>query len=319
MGGDNAGRYFFAKNLEGDVVAIYDTSGTLKARYFYLAYGEAVVLNLNGSDNYDATFIGNVNPFRYRGYYYDTETSLYYLNSRYYDPETGRFINADDASMLMLGMSTLGGTNLFAYCLNNPIMETDPSGHFGLLISLAIIFTIGALSGVAGTLIGDAVNAAATGQWQWSSWETYAGAAIGYGVGALFISINPALGLAIGSGLSTFTAMSLEKATGTNDRSWWEITGWTAVSFTIGGVIGHFTKGLPVSKITTGRGSFQHVMRTQFTNMIRHGHNISFKTAAKSFVALTVSRQIVGRIVKGLYRAAAPQLWEYIVYGGAYS
>ena len=129
VGGDNAGRYFFAKNLEGDVIAIYNTSGTLKARYFYLAYGEAVVLNLNGSDNYDATFIGNVNPFRYRGYYYDTETSLYYLNSRYYDPETGRFINADDASMLMLGMSTLGGTNLFAYCGNNPIMRIDPTGY----------------------------------------------------------------------------------------------------------------------------------------------------------------------------------------------
>lgn len=69
------------------------------------------------------THIANLNPFRYRGYYYDKETGFYYLNSRYYDPLTGRFINADGQIN-----SDVTGTNLFAYCGNNPVMRTDDNG-----------------------------------------------------------------------------------------------------------------------------------------------------------------------------------------------
>jgi hypothetical protein len=123
--------------------------------------------------------------------------------------------------------------------------------------------------------------------------------------------------LAIGSGLSTFTGMVLEKSTGTDDRSWGEIALWSVGSATIGAVMGHFTKGLSVPGLTSGRGSFQHIMRTQFTNMIKHGYNMSFKTAAKSFVAITVSRQIVGNIGKGLYRAGQ-EWWEYFRNGDIY-
>ena len=175
--GANAGRYFFAKNLEGDVVAIYDTSGTLKARYFYLAHGHQMVLNPDYTQNGSASFIGNVNPFRYRGYYFDREINKYYLQSRYYDQETGRFINADDASMLTLGMSTLGGTNLFAYCLNNPIMETDPSGYLSnnwkmiigmVTITAAVMITIATGGTATPIVIGVLANSL-----------------IGYGIGAL--------------------------------------------------------------------------------------------------------------------------------------
>ena len=67
------------------------------------------------------------NPFRYRGYYYDVESELYYLNSRYYDPQTGRFINADDTDTLLYSLSELTDKNLFAYCDNNPIMRMDDS------------------------------------------------------------------------------------------------------------------------------------------------------------------------------------------------
>ena len=84
------------------------------------------------------------NPFRYRGYYYDTETGLYYLNSRYYDPDTGRFINADG---YLNANGDLIGFNMYAYCSNNPIMYTDPSGES---ISILAVF-----AGIAiGTLIG---------------------------------------------------------------------------------------------------------------------------------------------------------------------
>lgn len=90
-------------------------------RYNYNAWG--MLFSITGSL---ASTIGAVNPLRYRGYYYDTETSLYYLQSRYYDPETCRFISAD--AYIVAG-NYLTGTNMFAYCMNNPVMYSDPSGY----------------------------------------------------------------------------------------------------------------------------------------------------------------------------------------------
>ena len=82
----------------------------------------------NGADTAFATHIGRVNPFRYRGYYYDEETNLYYLQSRYYDPEIRRFINADDITYIT--PEDLNGCNLYAYCGNNSVNRWDPTGHF---------------------------------------------------------------------------------------------------------------------------------------------------------------------------------------------
>ena len=95
--------------------------------YKYDAWGNHAVLDANGADINDASHIGNLNPFRYRGYYYDTETGLYYLKSRYYDPETGRFITIDDISYL--DPETINGLNLYAYCGNNPVMRIDSKGN----------------------------------------------------------------------------------------------------------------------------------------------------------------------------------------------
>ncbi len=95
-------------------------------RYRYDGWGNHKVMNPDGSKNESDTFIGNINPFRYRGYYYDVETGLYYLKTRYYDPETGRFITIDDISYL--APDTINGLNLYAYCGNNPVMNVDPNG-----------------------------------------------------------------------------------------------------------------------------------------------------------------------------------------------
>ena len=120
--------YYYVKNIMGDVLGIVNASGTLVAEYRYDAYGNPVmILDGNGNDvsaNY--AHIANVNPIRYRGYYYDIESGFYYLNSRYYDPEIGRFINAD--SYVSTGQGILG-TNMFAYCGNNPVVRKDPSGQ----------------------------------------------------------------------------------------------------------------------------------------------------------------------------------------------
>ena len=91
--------------------------------YTYDEWGK--ILSVTGTL---ANTVGQMNPIRYRGYYYDVETGLYYLQSRYYDPETCRFINADDIAYL--GMGGLTSYNLFAYCGNNPVMGYDPYGTF---------------------------------------------------------------------------------------------------------------------------------------------------------------------------------------------
>lgn len=115
------------------MLAIYDGNGTLQCRYVYDAWGNHKVLNADGTENAATEFIGNKNPFRYRSYYWDSEFALYYLKSRYYDPELGRFISADGVSYL--NPESVAGLNLYAYCENNPVKELDPDGTFiGVLI-----------------------------------------------------------------------------------------------------------------------------------------------------------------------------------------
>ena len=146
----NFENYFYKKNAQGDIIGIYGSSGNQFIKYCYDAWGNCTayysydgisyIQVTDSSTGYYAE-IARLNPFRYRGYYYDTETNLYYLNSRYYDPETGRFINADDISVLDATSSVINGLNLYAYCLNNPVNETDESGY--LIFSLLLAFIIG--------------------------------------------------------------------------------------------------------------------------------------------------------------------------------
>ena len=118
--------YYYTHNSRGDIVGIYNGAGELKAHYEYDAWGNVIsITDNNGNAITNPNHIGNLNPFRYRGYYYDTESGFYYLMSRYYDPVTHRFINAD-------GYFQSGGNildaNVHSYCGNNPIMFADPTG-----------------------------------------------------------------------------------------------------------------------------------------------------------------------------------------------
>ena len=130
--------YYFDKNTLGDIVAIRDESGNIVARYEYDAWGNCTVMNAYGTVNTSASFIGNSNPFRYRGYYYDTETGFYYLQTRYYDPTICRFINADNYELVAELSYVPGELNMYAYCGNNPIMYTDETGE--LAISAGLYF-----------------------------------------------------------------------------------------------------------------------------------------------------------------------------------
>lgn len=137
------------------------------AHYAYDAYGNFNILQ--GEE--DKNSIANINPFRYRGYYFDIETKLYYLISRYYDPETGRFISADGIEYL--DPETLGGLNLYAYCCNNPVMAVDPEGTWSwkkfwgwvatAAVAVAAVVLVVVGTAVTGGLLGTVLVGAGTG------------------------------------------------------------------------------------------------------------------------------------------------------------
>ena len=158
--GDNT--YYYMYNVQGDVVGLVDAeNGNVVAKYEYDAWG-----NCTGVTNATGSTVGTDNPFRYRGYYYDSETGYYYLNSRYYSPEFGRFINADS----IVDNRGLNTQNLYAYCGNNPVNCNDISGNIPAW----------AITGLVGGFIGavtGAISAATNGE------NVLLGAAVGFGTG----------------------------------------------------------------------------------------------------------------------------------------
>ena len=132
--GSTSTLYYYVLNAQGDVIALLNANGTLAASYNYGAWGNCTVYDSSAKVLTDPTSIANLNPLRYRGYYYDAETGFYYLQSRYYDPAICRFINAD-------GLFTDGfvGSNLFAYCVNDPVNTVDPTGNFAITATVALI------------------------------------------------------------------------------------------------------------------------------------------------------------------------------------
>lgn len=141
--------FYVLTNARGDVVSLHTGAGDVYATYEYDSWGNCIaVKNAKGDIISNENHIANLNPIRYRGYYYDTETNLYYLQSRYYDPEIGRFINAD--GYISTGQGVLS-YNMFAYCGNNPLNHIDPKGGFSILIiGLCIIGATTVIGGILG-------------------------------------------------------------------------------------------------------------------------------------------------------------------------
>ena len=160
--------YYYVLNAQGDVVRIVNSSRSVVASYTYDPWGK--IISSSGT-------LADINPLRYRGYYYDTETGFYYLQSRYYDPEIGRFINAD--SYASTDATGLLSTNMFAYCENDPVNKSDPTGEVApILVAMAG----GALVGIAEQFMTDVIYAMVTGQSLdacFSSVGTYVSSAVG--------------------------------------------------------------------------------------------------------------------------------------------
>lgn len=182
--------YYYTHNSRGDIVGIYNGVGELKAHYEYDAWGNVIsITDNNGNAITNPNHIGNLNPFRYRGYYQDTETGLYYLMSRYYDAVTHRFINAD--GYFQAGTTILDG-NTFAYCANNPIYSSDPTGS-------SIIF--GALIGGATEFFGQIISGKSIDEVDWGS--VFVSAGTGAILGAVdVLGVGAVAGVLIKGGVS---------------------------------------------------------------------------------------------------------------------
>ncbi len=166
----NGQYYFYKKNVLGDVTETYNSNGSEVASYDYDAWGN--VINKSGT-------MADVNPIRYRSYYYDSETGFYYLNTRYYDPEIRRFVNADNYELLAELAGVYGQVNLYNYCNNNPVMYVDPDGEafFTLLIA---------------ALVGGAVSGGTTALSQWFTTRSVDWGDVG--ISALFGAVGGVLG-----------------------------------------------------------------------------------------------------------------------------
>ena len=174
--------YYYVKNLQGDIIAIADANGNIVVNYVYDAWGNILSIT-DGSGNdisNNIWHIGNLNPIRYRSYYYDTETNFYYLQTRYYDPAIRRFINADG---YVNANGDILGFNMYAYCGNNPVMNVDYTGE---VISTTIIVGGIIVSAVAG--LANGITSSLTGG---SFWRGFASGAIAGAVGYAIGMINP--------------------------------------------------------------------------------------------------------------------------------
>ena len=215
--------YFYRKNLFGDILGILDSHGTELVKYEYNSWGK--LLNLT---DYSSNGLGRKNPFRFKGYYYDEELGMYYLNSRYYDPEVGRFISPDTTDILEV-QDDLYDKNLYAYCDNNSVMRIDSSGAVWHL-------AVGAVVGVATQFVADVGIGLATGSSFGEvisslSLVDYAAAAIGGAIAASGIGFAGAVVANATLGGTTYLANCSYKGVKANKKDF-------IASTVIGGVAG---------------------------------------------------------------------------------
>lgn len=249
--------YYYITNLQGDVLGLVDGNGSSVASYTYDPYGK--VLSATGT-------LAEINPLRYRGYYYDVETGFYLAGTRYYDPATGRWISPEPNAFKGIFDDAAGliGYNIYAYCANNPINYSDPTGEF---IITAII--VGAIAGAAiGGTVGGVVsyNAAKDSGMSGADlfWSTIGGIGKGMAIGGIgggliaatggvvaSYGITSVAGTAMVSGTLTIAAKTTEVTALQIKKSLREgLTGWQTANNAISAVFDNGVKVAGMSSLT---------------------------------------------------------------------
>ena len=276
----NGTEYYYLRNGQTDIVGLMDGSGNRVVEYTYDVWGK--LISTTGTL---ATSLGADNPFRYRGYYYDTETGLYYLMTRYYDPEVCRFISAD--VYMTTGQGITGG-NMYAYCGNNPVCRYDDGGEFWhLVIGAAVGAAISFVSSVVTDLVaGEEVN------WKLAGISAASGAVSGLlaatGVGLA----GQVVGNAVISGVTNVITQIATKPA--NKFSWSEL-GTEIAAGAVSGLVG-------------GKGASYVPKASTITN-------VTFKTTVKTLGSKPTVRKATKAVVKSLAKAARVVLGKSVLVG----
>lgn len=294
----NGVTYLYRKNIQGDITHIYTEAGKQVAHYAYDAFG-------NIKEFQPDNLISQINPFRYRGYYYDTETSLYYLMSRYYDPETGRFISAD--SIEYLDPETLGGLNLYAYCGNNPVMMTDETGTMPKWLKwlIAGATTLILVAGAVGlTIISGGIAAPAL------HFAAELGASVLIGAA---VSATMSLSQSIISGEIDLTTFAIDVGIGAVSGL---ISFGTSELFSIWGkCLGSYLNEMVIGGLRVGN-VFGSILPTLFSKTIQFGGGILFGMWLDSNIDSLFNRQgsIQERFLNNLQGEGFSSILEFLKY-----
>ena len=223
--------YYYILNVQGDVVALMNEAGNVVADYTYDEWGK--LISVTGSN----TTMGNITPLRYRGYIYDRDTGLYYLQSRYYDPAIGRFINAD--TYTTTDADGLLSTNMFAYCENNPVNMSDETGTVPSWLK-----KVGAaVAVVAGVAAVAAITVATAGA----------------GTAAAVIAVGAAKGAAIGMASGAISGAAIGAASHIRSTGSWKGAGAAALNGmgdgALSGAVTGAVTGAAVNTIRVGQAA----------------------------------------------------------------
>ena len=222
-GGDSYSTYYYVLNTHGEIIQLVHPYGDIVAEYQYDAWGN--ILSASGSR-------AEINPLRYRGYYYDSETGFYYVSSRYYDPEIGRFLSPDSTDILTASPLVHTDKNLYAYCDNNPVVRADGSGEFWHIVVGAVV---GAVISTGVTVITNL----ATGE-KWSD-GLFTAALSGAASGALGMTGVGLAGLVGGNAAISMAASTIDQVTENGGFENFDVVEVLKAGF-IGGVSGAIGK-----------------------------------------------------------------------------
>lgn len=287
----NGVTYYYVYNLQGDVIAILDSAGTAVVNYVYDAWG-----NLVDTSGYTTHPLGTLNPLTYRAYTYDHETGLYYLQSRYYNPEVGRFLNADNYPSTGQGLL---GNNMFAYCGNNPVSRKDDGGEFwnvivgaaiGAVVNTVVSYAASKMAGEEFSLA-DAAVAFAGG--------AITGAVAATGLGAFGQAL---VGAAVGFGGSVMNNV-LEGETIS-----WGTAAINGIAGFAGGLIGGNGIRKAGGKLDIAQKALDYAtsLKDSGAKMVRNTVTKAFQTAAATYAEVYATESLItlGRFYAGAWGAA---------------